>query len=54
VIVIGSQFAGGLFARELPDSERKEQREFELIVSYDRNLVLAAARPLLDRLLPLD
>jgi EAL domain-containing protein (putative c-di-GMP-specific phosphodiesterase class I) len=50
VIVIGSQFAGAMFAREraLGDGDRV----FDLIVTYDRDVILAAARPLLDRLVP--
>lgn len=51
VIVIGSQFAGGMFARERP-AGADGVRAFDLIVSYDRELILAAARPLLDRLTP--
>jgi EAL domain-containing protein (putative c-di-GMP-specific phosphodiesterase class I) len=51
VIVIGSQFAGGLFAKLRPGLSRGEP-EFELILSNDRDLVLAAARPLIDRLRP--
>jgi EAL domain-containing protein (putative c-di-GMP-specific phosphodiesterase class I) len=51
VIVIGSHFAGGLFAKEVPDI-RSNDRSFDLIVSYDRQLILDAARPLIYRLLP--
>jgi EAL domain-containing protein (putative c-di-GMP-specific phosphodiesterase class I) len=52
VIVIGSQFAGGLFARERTATVGRDMREFDLIVSEDRDLVLAAARPLIERLPP--
>jgi EAL domain-containing protein (putative c-di-GMP-specific phosphodiesterase class I) len=53
VIVIGSQFAGGMFAREhLPAGGG--DREFDVILSYDRELILAAARPLLERLVPVE
>ncbi len=52
VIVIGSQFAGGMFARERPNGTG--ERSFDLIVTYDRDVILAAARPLLDRLMPVE
>jgi EAL domain-containing protein (putative c-di-GMP-specific phosphodiesterase class I) len=51
VIVIGSQFAGGLFAKRRDTTEEGEP-SFDLILSNDRELVLAAARPLIDRLRP--
>jgi EAL domain-containing protein (putative c-di-GMP-specific phosphodiesterase class I) len=48
VIVVGSDFARGFFARQ-----RDPSREtFDLIMSDDRELVLEAARPLLQRLKP--
>jgi hypothetical protein len=46
VIVIGSTFAGGMFAKQRSISD------FDLILSQDRDLVLDAARPLLQRLPP--
>jgi EAL domain-containing protein (putative c-di-GMP-specific phosphodiesterase class I) len=55
VIVIGSQFAGGMFAKErivATEAAGGKGREFDLIVSQDRDLVLAAARPLIHRLPP--
>jgi EAL domain-containing protein (putative c-di-GMP-specific phosphodiesterase class I)/DICT domain-containing protein len=51
VIVIGSQFVGGLFAKQRP-LEAHAERAFDLILSQDRELVLAAARPLIERLPP--
>ncbi len=48
VLVIGSQFAHGLFARALED----EPDGFEFVVTDDRSVILAAARPLLSRLAP--
>lgn len=50
VIVIGSQFAAGLFARQVNDLTHPHA--FELVVSEDRDLVLAAAHPLMGRLAP--
>ncbi|MFD0598963.1 hypothetical protein ACFQZ4_47220 [Catellatospora coxensis] len=53
VIVLGSYFSGGLFARQLPTaSARESDREFDVIISYDRSLVAEAARTLLSRLAP--
>jgi EAL domain-containing protein (putative c-di-GMP-specific phosphodiesterase class I) len=52
VIVIGSQFAGAMFAKERPIDGG--ERAFDLIVTYDRDVILAAARPLLDRLVPVE
>ncbi len=49
VIVIGSNFAEGLFAREV---DAAGGRTFDVIASVDRDLVLAAARPLLERMKP--
>lgn len=48
VIVVGSDFARGFFARQR-DADREM---FDLIMSDDRDLVLHAARPLLQRLKP--
>ena len=53
VIVIGSQFAGGLFAKQHNTATTDPQRTFELVTSNDRDLILAAARPLIQRLTPL-
>lgn len=48
VIVVGSDFARGIFAKQ-----REHNRDtFDLIMSDDRELVLEAARPLLQRLEP--
>jgi EAL domain-containing protein (putative c-di-GMP-specific phosphodiesterase class I) len=53
VIVIGSQFAGGLFAKQHTIAATDPQRTFDLVTSNDRDLILAAARPLLQRLAPI-
>jgi hypothetical protein len=53
VIVIGSHFAGGLFAQQHDMTATHPQRTFDLITSNDRDLILAAARPLLQRLTPI-
>jgi len=53
VIVVGPHFAGALVARDLdgsdPDGSRSA-RTFEYALSYDRGLVLDAARSLLHRI----
>ena len=53
VIVVGPHFAGALIARELGGpTENDRDREFEVVVTHDRDLVLAAARSLLSRVTP--
>jgi hypothetical protein len=52
VIVIGSQFAGGLFAKQHTTAATDPHRTFDLVTSNDRDLILQAARPLLQRLTP--
>lgn len=46
VIVIGARTAEGLFARQLPTPDNT----FEAVTADDRDLVLSAARPLLDHM----
>jgi len=53
VIVVGNHFASGLFAREVGSPagpDRSEDRRFDLLVTFDRDLILSAAEPLLRRL----
>lgn len=52
VIVLGSYFAGGLFARQLPTAVSESEREFDVVISYDRALITEAADSLLRRLAP--
>jgi EAL domain-containing protein (putative c-di-GMP-specific phosphodiesterase class I) len=52
VVVLGSYFAGGLFARERQEAARDSDREFDVIISYDRALITEAAHALLQRLEP--
>jgi hypothetical protein len=47
VIVVGPHFAGALVARDLADTGPQEQRRFTYALTYDRDLVLDAARALL-------
>ncbi len=52
VIVVGPYFSAALVARDLGDSGADRHRRFEYMLTYDRPLVLAAARALLGRLAP--
>ena len=47
VIVVGPHFAGALVARDLGDVGPDRSRRFEYALTYNRGLVLAAARSLL-------
>jgi EAL domain-containing protein (putative c-di-GMP-specific phosphodiesterase class I) len=50
VIVVGNRFAGGVFARRRDRSATGPGQAYELIVSDQRDVVLAAATPLLERI----
>ena len=50
VVVIGPHFAGAFVARDLGDEGPDDERRFEYFMTYDRELVTRAARPLLQRL----
>ena len=50
VMAIGNQFAGGVFARRRDRFTAGPGQAYELVVSADRDVVLAAATPLLERL----
>ncbi len=51
VVVIGPHFAGAFVARDLGDDGPDDERRFEYFMTYDRDLVTKAARPLLHRLM---
>jgi EAL domain-containing protein (putative c-di-GMP-specific phosphodiesterase class I) len=51
VVVIGPHFAGAFVARDLGDGGADRDRQFEYFMTYDRELVARAARPLLSRLI---
>lgn len=53
VLVIGPHFAGALVAQDLGDTGPDSERRFEFTTSYDRGLVIDAARTLLLRIAPL-
>jgi EAL domain-containing protein (putative c-di-GMP-specific phosphodiesterase class I) len=50
VVVLGPHFAGAFVARDLGDYGADDARRFEYIVTYDRNLVVAAATRLISRI----
>ncbi|GAA2361197.1 hypothetical protein GCM10010170_056470 [Dactylosporangium salmoneum] len=52
VIVVGPHFAGALVARDLADTGPQERRRFTYALTYDRDLVLDAARALLHWIVP--
>ena len=52
VVVLGPHFGGALVARDLGDSGPDRERRFTFATVYDRGLVIAAARSLVDRIQP--
>lgn len=50
VVVLGPHFAGAFVARDLGDEGRDSARRFEYVVTYDRDLVVAAATRLMRRI----
>ncbi len=53
VLVIGPHFAGALVAQDLGDEGDDRSRRFMFTTSYDRGIVIAAARTLFQRISPL-
>jgi DICT domain-containing protein len=55
VAVLGPHFAGALVAVDLGDQDRPEmERRFDFCLTYDRDLVIAAATTLMRRVEPVD
>jgi DICT domain-containing protein len=52
LVVIGPRFAAALAARDVGDPGADAGRRFDVVVTHDRELVIAAAEPLLRRLVP--
>ena len=52
VIMVGPHFAAALVARDCGDDGPDADRRFDFVITHDRDLVVRAAQPLLDRLLP--
>jgi EAL domain-containing protein (putative c-di-GMP-specific phosphodiesterase class I) len=49
VVVVGAHFAAALAARDLGDEGPEAGRRFDYVITYDRELVLEVARPLMAR-----
>lgn len=54
VIVVSPHFAGAFVARDLGDQGADLERRFDFFLTYDRDLVTRAARPLMSRIVPVD
>jgi EAL domain-containing protein (putative c-di-GMP-specific phosphodiesterase class I) len=52
VIVVGPHYAGALLARDARTEGNEEDRQFDYVVTHDRDLVLRAARLLMNRIPP--
>lgn len=52
VAVVGTHFAGALVSRDLDEDVSDMQRRFDFTITHDRELVLTAARALLQRIAP--
>ncbi|GAB4057536.1 sensor domain-containing phosphodiesterase [Catellatospora paridis] len=52
VVVLGNHFAGGLFAYDRGGPGEHDDREFDFVLTYNRELIIEAAKPLLHRLTP--
>ena len=52
VVVVGPHFAGAFVARDLGDDCPDGDRRFDFFVTYDRALVLEAARALMLKIVP--
>jgi EAL domain-containing protein (putative c-di-GMP-specific phosphodiesterase class I) len=53
VVVLGPHFAGAFVARNLEDDGQDSSRRFQYVVTYDRQLVVAAATRLMRRIAPI-
>ena len=52
VAVVGPHFAGAFVARDLGDEGEDGDRRFDFFVTYERELVVRAARALMARIVP--
>jgi len=53
VAVVGPHFTGALIAKDLGDTGPDRDRRFDFAITYDRELVLDAARSLFERITPI-
>lgn len=54
VVIVAPHFAGALVAQDLGDDGADADRRFAFATTYRRDLVIAAARTLLERVAPLE
>jgi len=52
VVVIGAHFAAAFAARDLGDRGLDSERRFDFALTYERETVVAAARSLMSRIVP--
>ena len=52
MIMVGPHFAAALVARDCGDDGPDADRRFDFVITHDRDLVVRAAQPLLDKLAP--
>ena len=53
ITVVGQHYFAAVIARDLGDTGADRERRFEFLHTHDRHLVVAAARSLMQRILPL-
>jgi len=51
VLVLGPHFAGALLAKLASDGRSADDRIFDFVITFERDVVIAAARPILKRVL---
>jgi DICT domain-containing protein len=51
LLVLGPHFAGALLAKLAVDGRSADDRIFDFVITFDRDVVIAAARPLIKRVL---
>ncbi len=52
IIALGPHFSAALVARDLGDTGPDQERRFDYVLTYDRNLVIEAAESLMTRVVP--
>lgn len=50
--MVGTHYFAALIARDLGDTGADDDRRFEFVLTHDRRVVVAAARSLMNRVLP--
>jgi DICT domain-containing protein len=52
VVIVGTHYAGALIAKDLGDSGPDRDRRIAFTLTHNHDIVLAAARSLLERVIP--